>query len=104
MNVMISRKTQPSENTSAFSVSCTRDRFFGVGFAFDFLNPKLKPEKSVVGALVSFCRCELLLPDDPDELLLIIEACRPFGIVGEGAGSLGSKGPVLMCVSGALYT
>jgi hypothetical protein len=92
MNVMISRKTQPSEKISAFSVSCVRERALeDVGLAR--LNPKLNPEKSVVGALVSFWRCELLLVEEPDELLLMIEACLllVLGTIGDGAVALGSN-------------
>lgn len=83
MNVMISKNTQPREKTSAFSVSWTLDRGLGTGFIF--LKPKLKPEKSVVGTLVSFCLCELLLFEEPDELLLMIEACLVLGTMGAGA-------------------
>jgi len=49
---MISRKTQPKEKTSAFSLSCTRER--GLGLVFTRLNPKLNPAKSAVGDFVNF--------------------------------------------------
>jgi hypothetical protein len=88
MNVMISMKTHPKEKMSAFSVSCTRERAFGVGLVVR-LNPKLKPEKSAVGAFVSFWRCEPLLLEDPDELLLTIEACLVVGTTGGGAAMFG---------------
>jgi hypothetical protein len=100
MNVMISTKTQPKEKISAFSVSCTRERGLGVGFVR--LNPKLKPEKSPVGAFVSFWRCELLLFEDPDELLLMIDACFVIGDSGGGSTELGSNAEGSMWVSGAL--
>lgn len=98
MNVIISTKTQPKENMSAFSVSCTRERGLGAGFVL--LKPKLNPEKSVVGALVSFCRCEPLLLEDPDELLLMMEVCRVLGTTGEGAAPLDSDSCVVTCASG----
>lgn len=89
MNDRISRYTQPKEKISAFSVSCTRERGFGIGFVL--LKPKLNPANSVVGTLVNFCRCELLLFEDPDELLLMIDACRVLGTIGAGAAASGSK-------------
>jgi hypothetical protein len=84
---MISMKTQPREKTSAFSVSWTRERAFGVGLVVR-LNPKLNPEKSAVGDFVSFWRCEPLLFEDPEELLLTMEACLAVGITGGGAAIL----------------
>lgn len=97
MKLIISRYTQARENISAFSVSCTLDRGFCMGFIFR--NPKLNPLKSFVGALESFLLPEPLLLDDPDELLLATEMCR--GLVPTGAGAEASaSGDV--CVSGAL--
>lgn len=96
MNEIISRNTQPREKMSAFSVSCTRERGLGIGFVF--LNPKLNPEKSAVGALVNFWRCDPLLVDDPDELLLMMEVCLFFGAAVAGPASVGK-----VKVSGAAW-
>lgn len=51
MKDRISRKTQPKEKTSAFSLSCTRGR--GLETVFVRLKPKLKPVKSPVVAFAN---------------------------------------------------